>query len=58
MTGAIRLVAASGQPSVCVVRQTYPGYAIGASRPLSGNACRSWRREVISSLVKMLPRWY
>jgi hypothetical protein len=33
-------------------------YAIGPSRPLSGSACRSWRREVILSLAKMLPRWY
>src|SRR5215472_7142791 len=34
------------------------GHAVGPSRPLTGSVCRSWRREVRSSLVKTLARWY
>ena len=50
--------AAGHDPAVCVGRQPYPRYAIGASRPLPGSAWRSWRREVMPSLVKTFPRWY
>jgi hypothetical protein len=45
-----------GYPPTPSVRA--PGHAIDPSRSLSGSACRSWRREVMSSLVKTLARWY
>jgi hypothetical protein len=53
---AARVGAACANPATGPIPAS--GYAIGASRSLSGSACASWWREVMSSLVKTLPRWY